>query len=143
MPIDIGNYLRDGTIDAGNLVLKEYVLGNGELFIVTKTAKSKEFEVRFEHKNQVAASVKVPLLQDLVGGDIGVKESSEDGATIRFAGPQALVFGFQCLRIAIVDGEISLVTVQPGGIVAAAGGASVDEFVLLAPNQLLDVSAST
>src|SRR6187402_270783 len=35
MPLDIGTYLRDGKVDAGNLILQQYVLGNGELFVVT------------------------------------------------------------------------------------------------------------
>ena len=119
------------------------MLGNGELFILTKTAKSKEFEVRFERKNQTGATVKVPALQGLVGGNIMVEESSEEASTVRFTGPNPLVFGFQCLRIAIVDGEISVVTEQPGGVVAAAEGESVDDFVVIAPNQLLNLEANT
>jgi len=29
VPLDIGNYLRDGRVDAGNLILQQFVLGNG------------------------------------------------------------------------------------------------------------------
>ena len=140
LPIEIGNYLRDGEIDAGNAVLKEYVLGNGELFVVTKTAKSKRFEVRFERKNQTGATVKIPVLKGLVGGTIKVDASSDDAATVRFDGPRPLVFGFQCLRIAVLEGEVSLVSVKPGGVAAAAGGTSADDYVLLASNQLLDIA---
>jgi hypothetical protein len=140
LPIEIGSYLRDGQIDAGNVLLREYVLGNGELFVVTKTAKSKKIEVRFERKNQTGATVKVPALKDLVGGNIKVNASSEDAATVRFDGPHPLVFGFQCLRVAVLDGEVSLISQKPGGVVASAAEMRADDYVLLAPNQLLDIA---
>ena len=36
VPLDAGNYLKDGHVDAENLVLKQYVLGNGKLYLISK-----------------------------------------------------------------------------------------------------------
>jgi hypothetical protein len=140
VPLDIGDYLRDGVVDAGNIVLKEYVLGRGELFLITKTAKSKTFKVKFERKNGTAAKVDVPVLSNAVGGNIQVDASGESNSTITFTGPKPLVFGFECFRVAVKNGELGLVSVQAGNVVMAAGGVQATKGEILEPGGLLDVA---
>lgn len=56
VPLDVGNYLRNAAVDNANLILQQYVLGNGELFLVTKIAKYNKFSVKFEKGNGIDAS---------------------------------------------------------------------------------------
>src|SRR5262249_43033393 len=84
VPLDIGNYLRDGNVDAGNLILQQYVLGNGELFVVTKVARSQKFSVSYERKNSTGAKVDVPALQGLAGANVKVTADRQNSSLITF-----------------------------------------------------------
>jgi hypothetical protein len=120
VPLDVGNYLRDGEVDAGNLILQQYVLGNGELFIVTKVAKSKKFSVSYEKKNALGAKVDVPSLEALAGANVKVAVDSQKSSVISFDGTTPLGFAFQCMQVGVVDGVLSLTSVKAGAVVAAA-----------------------
>jgi hypothetical protein len=121
LPLDIGNYLRSARIDAGNPVLEQYVLGYGELFVITKTAKSKKFKVSYERANGTSAKVDLPELQALAGADVKVELASNSKHEINFAGQVNLVFGFQCFRVGVLDGDLTLTAVKAGGVVYAVG----------------------
>lgn len=139
VPLDVGNYLRDGEVDVRNLILQEYVLGNGELFIVTKVAKSKKFSVSYEKKNSTGASVDVPMLQSLAGANVKVTTSGANSSLITFDGPTQLGFAFQCFQVGVVDGQLSLTTVKAGAVTAATGAGLSATPVRLAPTGLLNI----
>src|SRR5438477_3364628 len=122
VPLEVGNYLREGEVDAGNLILKQYVLGNGKLFLVTKTAKSKKFTVSFEKSNGSAATVNVPLIQGAVGGKIEIKAEGQYKHILSFEGPQPLVFGFQNYQVGVKDGNLALTSSQAGATYLSATG---------------------
>lgn len=125
-PLDVGNYLRDGEVDAGNLILQQYVIGNGELFVVTKVAKSKKFSVSYEKKNSTGASVDVPQLQALAGANVKVSVDAARASLITFEGDVPLGFAFQCFKVGVIDGVLSLMSVKAGAVTAAIGaGATV------------------
>jgi hypothetical protein len=138
VPLEVGTYLRNGNVDSGNLILQQYVLGNGELFLVTKVAKSRRFAVSYEKKNETAATVDVPALQALTSANVKVTAGGTSNATITFEGPTHLGFGFQCFQVGVVDGVLSLTTVQAGAIAAAAAGGG-DKPALLGGAGLLRV----
>jgi hypothetical protein len=124
VPLEVGNYLRDGEVDAGNLILKQYVLGNGKLYLTTKIAKSKKFTVSFERSNGSGAKVDVPIIQAAVGGKIDVKVDTTSKHVITFEGPQPLAFGFQCYQVGVRDGNLDLLAVQSGAVpLSVTGGA--------------------
>src|SRR5262249_38343691 len=122
VPLDVGNYLRDGNVDAGNLILQEYVLGNGELFLVTKVARSKKFSVSYEQKNSLDAQVDVAALTTLAGANVKVSTETGNTSVITFEGPVAIGFAFQCFQVGVADGVLSLTSVKAGAVVAAAAG---------------------
>lgn len=129
VPLEVGNYLRNAEVDAGNLLLEQYVLGNGELFLITKTAKSKKFSVTYERSTGVAAKVDLPVLQGLVGGDVKVEANGANNSVVTFEGKENLVFAFQCFRVGVRDGDLSLTSVKAGGAVFAVSAG--DRPVLL------------
>jgi hypothetical protein len=114
------------------------VLGNGEVFLITKVAKSRRFAVSYEKKNETAAAVDVPALQALTSANVKVTAGGASNATITFEGPTHLGFGFQCFQVGVVEGVLSLTTVQAGAIAAAAGGGG-DKPALLGDAGLLRV----
>lgn len=127
-PLEVGNYLRDGDVDAGNLVLKQYVMGNGQLYLITKIAKSKKFKAVFERSSGVGATVDVPVLQGVAGGNVSVETTNASSGEVSFEGPTLLTFAFQSFRVGVRDGELSLMNAKPGGVFL-----SVDETADQAP----------
>jgi hypothetical protein len=140
LPLDVGNYLKKATVDADNLILQQYVLGRGELFLVTKIAKSKKFRVKFEKSDSTDASVDVPVLQGIAGGNVKVGVSGSSSSTVSFEGTQPLSFAFQCFQVGVYDGVLDLSSSAPGAI---AAGVSIslagDPPLQLSQGGLLDV----
>lgn len=138
VPLAVGSYLRDGSVDAGNLILQQYVVGNGELFLVTKVARSKRFSVLYEKKNSTSANVDVPALQALTGANVKVSVDTQNASLVTFEGAIPLGFAFQAMQVGVVDGVLSLTSVKAGAVTAAAG----DDLTTpkpIAPASLLDV----
>jgi hypothetical protein len=121
VPLSVGNYLRDAEVDAGNLILEQYVLGEGELFLVTTVAKSKKFTVTYERSSSTAATVNVPALQQLAGANVQVSLAAGSQHVVSFQGPTPLAFAFQCLRVGVDNGVLTLSQVPAGGVAAAVG----------------------
>ena len=119
-PLDAGSYLRNSHVDADNLVLKQYVLGNGNLFLITKVVRSDKFTVHYSKNKGVDASVQVPVIQAAVGGSLSVATASGSGAALSFQGKTSMPFGFQCFAIGLDNGELSLMSVKAGDVFGIA-----------------------
>jgi hypothetical protein len=139
LPLNVGNYLRDAEVDSGNLILKQYVMGNGELFLITKVAKSNVFSVKFESSTGTAVEVDVPVVKEVVGGNVKVDASGEKNSVVSFEGPTKLSFAFQCFQVGVVNGDLALTSVKAGAVAAAMTGGGKSEPHLLDSTQLLDV----
>jgi hypothetical protein len=118
-PLDVGNYLRDGNVDASNPVLREYILGNGHLHLITETIRTKQLTVSYQRSEGVAAKVEVPVLQELVGGNVEVKMEAQAEGKVTFEGPDYLAFGFRCYEIG-VDGPYLRMFASKAGAVPLA-----------------------
>jgi hypothetical protein len=123
-PLDIGNYLRDGEVDAGNPVLKEYVLGNGRLYLITEAIKTRKLSVNYQRDTGVSAKVDVPVIQQLVGGNVAVQVAGDSSSTVTYEGQKYLTFGFRCYEVGIEGGELRLMATGPGAVPLSATGAT-------------------
>lgn len=115
-PLEIGNFLRGGEVDSDNPILAQYVQGNGDLYVINKTAKSQKFSVTFTRNDGAAANIKIPLIQNTIGANISVSSNITTASTVSFEGKLPLVFGFQCLLIGIQQGVLTLKISHPGEI---------------------------
>lgn len=113
-PLAIGNYLREGDVDANNPILREYVLGNGKLYVLYHVVRSNKLSATFEKSGGVGVSINADQLQGAIGGNVGVDASNASNGKIAFTGQQKVAFGFKCLQIILDDGELRLVATQPG-----------------------------
>jgi hypothetical protein len=101
VPIDAGGYLKGAHVDADNLVLKQYVLGNGQLFLITKIVKSTKFSVKYTKNGGVDASVQVPvvhLVNEKAGGVFGISDGASPDASIT-VDSKPVVFGNGLLNV--------------------------------------------
>jgi len=138
VPLEVGSYLRDSEVDADNLILQQYVMGNGTLYLITKTAKSNKITVTYERSDGVAARLDVPVLQDVAGGNVEVDTSSAASGKITFEGDEDLVFAFQAFQVGVVDGVLSLTSVRPGGVFLAVDDPDGDRPVIFDTHGLLE-----
>jgi hypothetical protein len=119
-PLDLGEYLKNGHVNADNLILEQYVLGKGELFVITKIAKSNKFSVSYQKKNSTGAKVDVPALQALASANVKVSLDSANSSVVDFEGRTPLSFAFQCLQVGVVNGVLSLTSAKAGTVFAVA-----------------------
>lgn len=115
-PLKVGAYLRDGDVDEGNLILAQYVTGNGQLYVVTERLRSNEITVVFEGNHGVTANVDVPVISNMVGGSLGVELANGRKNAVKFKGAELLTFGFKCFQIGVKDGNLSMFATAPGGV---------------------------
>ncbi|MDP9422427.1 MAG: hypothetical protein M3Q19_06275 [Pseudomonadota bacterium] len=142
-PLAIGNYLREGDVDADNPILREYVMGNGKLYVLYHVVRSDRLSATFEKGGSIAASVDAGKLKGSVGGNVGVDVSNAANGKIVFTGPTKVAFGFKCLQIILDDGELRLVAAQPGSLALAVGDEPEPGASLLSEEaQLLDLGVA-
>jgi hypothetical protein len=124
-PLDVGNYLRAGVVDAGNLILEQYVLGNGRLYIISRTVKTSKFTVQAERSNNTAAELDAPALQSVASGNLKVDTSAAASGMVSYEGDKNLVFGFECFEVGVVNGELSLASTKLGPVALGDGAPPV------------------
>ena len=121
VPLDVGGYLRHARVDSGNKIVEQYVLGNGRLYLVTRTLKSKKFRVEARDFRGVSVGLDVPVLQQVVGVNVKVSIEATHTSMVTYEGSTPLVFGFQCLDVGVRDGRLSLENTAEGAVALAAG----------------------
>ncbi len=136
-PLDVGQYLRGAQIDVENPIIEQYVLGNGRLYLITRTLKSTKFRTVVTRSDGGSVAAEIPEIQKVVGGNIEVKADSKDSTGVTYEGKVPLVFGFQCLDVGVYDGVLTLENTTAGSI--AMDGKSKDKLPILAPEGLLNV----
>jgi hypothetical protein len=138
-PLDVGQYLRNATIDVDNKIVEQYVLGNGRLYLIIRTLKSNTFRVEAKTSFGGTLELQVPQIRELVGGDVTVEGNNESASVVSYRGKVPLVFGFQCLDVGVYDGVISLETTAAGTVAMTASGEPKN--VMLDENGLLDMKS--
>lgn len=144
LSLDVGQYLQNAALNADNIVLREYVLGNGDLYLITDVIRSTSFSVSAEAKGGGSLQVDVPDIQGIVGGDVKVSASGTSASVVTYSGKIPLAFGFSCVQVGVEGGHLSIESVKPGAATslglevatAAAGSGSS----LLSANGLLQLS---
>jgi hypothetical protein len=126
VPAEISRYLSSGDLRSDDPLFGEYVLGNGELYVVTETLSSKALIVLFERSAGVGASLDVPAIQALTTGALGVETGVGEKHGVRYTGDTAVVFGFKCYAIGLIDEDLSLVACPPSGAIALSFEESAD-----------------
>lgn len=126
-PLRVNRYLTEGTIDAQSPLIQEYVFGNGKLFVITDVIKSNKFTVKYEAGDKVEAAVDVPVIQEAVGAKVKVSASVDRQNVVTFEGKQHLAFGFRCLTLGVLDGELRLTITKPGAVALSVGEKVAEE----------------
>jgi hypothetical protein len=138
-PLDVGRYLKAGVVDEDNLILQQYVLGNGHLFVLTRTVKTNKFTVQAESAKGVPASLDVPAIQGVASGNLTIDTSANAGGTVSYEGAKNLVFGFECFEVGVVDGMLSLTSAKSGAVALSDDAPHAVASSLLSDGALVDL----
>jgi len=121
-PAAVGQYLRDAEVDVANPVLKKYLLSKGaQLLLIMETLKSKKLTVQTEGSSATNFGLDVPVIQATASGKLSVDTSKANSGQVTYTGETPLVFGFKCMRVAIIDGVLDVTDVAPGDISLSMG----------------------
>lgn len=93
---DLRNYLTASTPLEGGFG-KE--LENDELYVINSTIKSAKYTVEALDSNGKSVDVAVPIIQQMLGGSVGVKTEGSNQSVVTFEGTAPHVFGVQALRM--------------------------------------------
>jgi hypothetical protein len=126
-PAAVGQFLRSAEIDVENPVLKRYVLGKGQLFVIMEALKSKKLTVTSEASSSGGVAVDVPVIQAAASGKLEVDVSKAASGQVTYTGTKPLVFGFKCMRVALIEGALDVRDVTPGDISLALGSVPAAE----------------
>lgn len=138
VPLEVGNYLRDAEIDTGNPVLEQYVLGNGELFLITKTLKSKKFGVIAEGSDGVSLDLDVPAIQAALSAEGSITVTADSESMITYEGSVPLVFGFQSFIVGVSNGDLTLISAQADHVALSSDSAYQTRPAMLTDGALLE-----
>jgi hypothetical protein len=141
LALDVGQYLQSAAVNADNVVLREYVLGNGDLFLITEVIRSTSFSVSAESKSGSQLEVEVPAIQDIVGGDVKVTGDGTKASVVTYSGKLPLAFGFSCVQVGVAGGHLSVESIKPGQATSLYVGGPSAGSTLLSSNGLLQLSA--
>lgn len=75
------------------------LLESDELYATTATIKSRKFAVEAKQSKETTLKLDVPVIQEVVGGNVKVSASGVASSKITYEGSVPLVFGFQAVRL--------------------------------------------
>jgi hypothetical protein len=99
----LDRYLASADVDPLS-VHASRLLSEGDLLIVTSTLKTSTIAVRASDNADIAITLDVPVVQEIVGTNVTVATAANDEALLSYSGPAKLVFGFQAVRLLFDDG---------------------------------------
>ncbi|MDR7545324.1 MAG: hypothetical protein QN120_13860 [Armatimonadota bacterium] len=106
--IELREYLgRRPALDAGNPVIDDYFIGEGQVVVITRTLKSRSFGVTATDEQGQEIEVDVNVLQRNLA-EVGVDVSAATRTKVSFRGPRPLVFAFQGLALHIDTGGLQV-----------------------------------
>lgn len=120
-PLTMGQYLREAQIDSGNPVLDRYIIGKGQLYVITEILKSDSITVKAEGAAGSTAALDVPVIEKVAKGKIAIDLQNASSGIVTYTGPKQLTFGFKCFRVGIEDGEMKISAAAPNDVALAAG----------------------
>jgi hypothetical protein len=116
--VELDQYLGDADINPASVFVSK-LLDADKLYVVTATIKSSKFG--FEAKTSSGAEVKVnvPVIQQVVGGNVTVGGDSATTSKLTYEGKIPLIFGFQAVQLFFDNGKYTALKPASGAMRAA------------------------
>lgn len=96
--VELDQYLGDADINPASVFVNK-LLEADQIYITTAVIKSSKFSFEVKTKDGAGVEIEAPVIQQVVGGNVAVSNSSEVHSKLTYEGKTPLVFGFQAVRI--------------------------------------------
>jgi hypothetical protein len=94
----LDKFLADADIDPYSRHVAR-LLESDELYVINSSIKSTKFTVEAYKKDGAALELKLPVIQEIVGGEVKVSGEAETTSRVTYESPVSLVFGFQAVQL--------------------------------------------
>jgi hypothetical protein len=118
-PVRLDAYISRGAPVDGLFTTAE-LLEDDRLFIFTSVLKACKVVVEAEKSGGGSLEVEVPVIQQMVGGNVAVTPENSTNTRVGYEGKIPVGFGFKAVKIDYDDGSFRLKPVPPGSVTAAA-----------------------
>jgi len=135
--LEVSSFLTKAEVDRDSPLLAQYVLGRGNLYVITAIVKAQKFLVSAEAGGGGGVDIDAPAIQDVVGGAVVVAATGRAGAVF-YEGKERLTFGFKCFEIGVENGVIAMLNARPGSLALALEADEAPTAAILEPDALLD-----
>jgi hypothetical protein len=97
------------------------LLDADEIFVITQSVKSNKFTVEAKTQGGAGVQLSVPVIQQIVGGQVNITQSGAQNSLITYEGTKPLVFAFQAVRLYYDQGRYTAFEpTRPGNLAARA-----------------------
>lgn len=133
----LDQYLSGSDIDPMSKHIGE-LLDADDVFVLSSVIKSNSIKVEAQSSHNTNIEIDVPVIKEMIGGNIKVGADGEKASTVTFTGNIPLVFGFKAVRLFYEDGNYKRFDpVQPGSIAASVAAGVDSSFALLSDDGLV------
>lgn len=94
----LDKFLADADIDPHSRHVAS-LLEADALYIINSCIKSTRFTVEAYKKDGAGLELKIPVIQEIVGGEVNVSGEAETTSRVTYESPVPLVFGFQAVQL--------------------------------------------
>lgn len=108
--IDLDQYLGDADINPFSYYGTQ-LLDAGRVYVTTATIKSRKFTVEAKKSDGTTLDLSIPVIQNIVGGNVKVSGQTEVSSKLTYEGSTPLVFGFKAVQLFYDQGEYT--TLEP------------------------------
>lgn len=136
--LEVSSFLTKAEVDRDSPLIAQYVLGRGNLYVITAIVKAQKFLVSAEASGAGCVDVDVPAIQDVVGGAITVATATSRTGAVSYEGKERLTFGFKCFEIGVENGVITMLNARHGSLALAPEADEAPTAAILEPDALLD-----
>ncbi len=143
-PLQAGNYLAAGTLNAANPIVKHYLLEDeAEAYLIFDVLRSNELSVVATDSSGAEVKVDLGVVQNMLGPKVGLGASGSGGTKLTYTGAIPLTFAFRAFEIMFDQGAWRLQGAGVDGLsfATSVGGSSEPggEPILLRANGLLKI----
>lgn len=117
-PAQLDQFLGGADVKPNSVTIGQ-MLDADQIYVVTSTLKSRKVMVEGKQSSGGSLTVDVPVIQQIVGGNVKVSASAGSSGTVTYEGLQPLVFGFQAVRLYYDKGVYTAFKPLEAGTIAA------------------------
>lgn len=127
---ELDKYLAGSDVDPLSRHVAE-LLEADEIVVITSVIKSNKITVDAKKKDNTEVKVEVPVIKEIVGGNVQVTSNNENDSSVSFTGTIPLGFGFKAVRLTYENGVYKRFDpIADGGAVVAISDEVADAGTL-------------